>query len=101
MLLSRVGSSRQEQFRNSHRKLAATGMNVVRDLVRDRQEEEGDSGPRIDIIDSHFHLDLIIQRERLRGFQHLQSIAAPNCSDADLWSMQLCILKLEQIERAH
>jgi hypothetical protein len=34
----------------------------------------------IDIIDSHFHLDLIIQRERLRGFQHLQSIAAPNCS---------------------
>jgi hypothetical protein len=62
-----VGSSRQEQFRNSHRKLTATGMNVVRDLVRDRQEEEEDSGPRIDIIDSHFHLDLIIQRERLRG----------------------------------
>jgi hypothetical protein len=48
-------------------------MNVVRDLVRARQEEEEDSGP-------HFHLDLIIQRERLRGFQHLQSIAAPNCS---------------------
>ena len=76
MLLSRVGSSRQEQFRNSHRKLTATGMNVVRDLVRARQEEEEDFGPRIDIIDSHFHLDLIIQRERLRGFQHLQSIAA-------------------------
>ena len=76
MLLSRVGSSRQERFRNSHRKLTATGMNVVRDLVRARQEEEEDSGPQIDIIDSHFHLDLIIQRERLRGFQHLQSIAA-------------------------
>jgi hypothetical protein len=55
VLLSRVGSSRQEQFRNSHRKLTATGMNVVRDLVRARQEEEEDSGPRIVIIDSLFH----------------------------------------------
>jgi hypothetical protein len=45
----------------SHRKLTATGMNVVRDIVRARQEEEADSRPQIDIIDSHFHLDLIIQ----------------------------------------
>ncbi|CAC5370997.1 tatD [Mytilus coruscus] len=31
-------------------------------------------------VDSHFHLDQILRRTRLRNLQHLQSVVAPGCS---------------------
>ncbi|CAC5385651.1 tatD [Mytilus coruscus] len=72
VLLSRVGVVKQERFLLQKQRLTYEGANITEPIS---QSEE-----QLVFVDSHFHLDQILRRMRLRNFQHLQSVVAPGCS---------------------
>ncbi|CAC5369751.1 unnamed protein product [Mytilus coruscus] len=72
VLLSRVGEVKQERFLLQKQRLTYEGANITEPIS---QSEE-----QLVFVDSHFHLDQILRRMRLRNFQHLQSVVAPGCS---------------------
>lgn len=72
VLLSRVGSVKQERFLVQKQRLTYEGANIAEPISQ--------SEDQLAFVDSHFHLDQILRRMRLRNFQHLQSVVAPGCS---------------------
>ncbi|CAG2252032.1 tatD [Mytilus edulis] len=72
VLLSRVGSVKQERFLVQKQRLTYEGANIAEPISQ--------SEDQLAFVDSHFHLDQILRRMRLRNFQHLQSLVAPGCS---------------------
>lgn len=65
-LLSKVGGPRHKKFLKSKRRLTACGMNVI--------DQEPVETERLFLIDTHFHLDLVLKRGKFGDYQHLHRI---------------------------
>lgn len=74
VLLSRVGTQKQQIFLEHCQQMTYEGANIVNPEPALQSEEP------LMFIDSHFHLDQILRRMRLRNFSHLQSVVAPSCA---------------------
>ena len=74
VLLSRVGKVKQELFLEHFQQMTYQGANIVDPEPAFQSEEP------LMFVDSHFHLDQILQRVRLRNILHLQSVVAPSCA---------------------
>ena len=66
-LLTKVGHTRYNRFRRSHRRLTSTGLNVV---VGDDEENV----EPLFLIDSHLHLDMIMKKGRFTDYEHLERV---------------------------
>lgn len=74
-LLRRLGPRYQEMFLQHRECLTYEGHAVDAPITQPEN-------PFL-FVDSHFHLDLILQRTRLRTFNHLQSVVLPDASPDD------------------